>query len=300
MRFFILLAGCAWIGGCCHCPSGGVGDNEFRLNPPTQPMSAVVAAINSNNQKILSLWAKLNYQVTINDRGQIHSVTSDDGILLYLRPSNFRLVGNQALVGRIFDLGTNDREFWMEVLPGTNRLWWGTYADLARIDPARLPIPIRPDLVMEVLGIATFNPDFTASPVPTMRYDNAADAYVFVFNVKAPNQWLAQKEIWYDRKTIRPRRVILYDANGRPVLRAKLSIDMKVQVPDQDPGQWPLVAGDFKLFFPDSASHMEFTFTDVRLYRRIGPQVVPNPGTFELPDVRNTQIQVIQIGGGGG
>lgn len=300
MRFFIVLTGCALVGGCCHCPGDGVALNQFRLNPPTQPMSAVVAAINANNQKIPSLWAKLNYQVTINDRGQIHSVTSDDGILLYLRPSDFRLVGNQALVGRVFDLGTNDREFWMEVVPGTNRLWWGMYADLARIDPGRLPIPIRPDLVMEVLGVATFNPDLTVPPVPTMRYDNVTDTYVFLFNAKAPNQWLAQKEIWYDRKTVRPRQVILYDADGRPVLRAKLSYDMRVEVPDRVPEQWPLVAGDFKLFFPDSGSHMEFTFTDVRLYKRIGAQTVPNPGTFELPDVRNTQIQVIQIGGGGG
>lgn len=300
-RLVIAVLGSAFfVGGCCNCPRGGAASDEFRLNPPTQPMSAVVAAINANNEKIPSLWAKLNYQVTINDRGQVHTVTSDDGIMLYRRPAEFRLVGNQALVGRIFDLGTNEREFWLEVVPGTNRLWWGTYADLARLNPEHLPIPIRPDQVMEVLGVATINADFNALPVPTMRYNNAADAYVFAFNVKAPDQWLVQKEIWYDRKTIRPRRVILYDGRARPVLQASLSHDMKVQVPDEDPAQWPLVAGDFKLFFPDSGSRMEFTLTDVRLYKQIGPQKVPNPGSFELPDVQNTDVRAIQIAGGGG
>jgi hypothetical protein len=263
-------------------------------------MTAVVNAINANNQKIPMLWATLNYSATINDRGQVHSVSSDDGVLMYRRPDGFRLVGKKEFVGTVFDIGSNARDYWLEVVPGTNRLWFGTYADLARLKSEQLPIPIRPDLVTEVLAVGTIDTDFNALPVPTMRYDNAADAYVFVFNIKAPDRWLAQKEIWYDRATLRPRRVLLYDADGRPVLRAALSMDKRVEVGGGAPGDWPLVPGDYKLFFPDSGSRMEFSLKDVRLERKIGRIVLPNAASFKVPDVSGTDVRAIQIGGGGG
>lgn len=263
-------------------------------------MESVVSAINGNNARIPSLWAALSYSAAINDHGHVHSASSDSGTLLYMRPSQFRLVGNKEFVGRIFDIGTNATEFWLEVVPGTNTMWYGVYADLARVDPNQLPIPIRPDLVMEVLGVGTINPNFNALPAPTMRYNNADDAYIFVFNVKAPDRWLVQKEIWYDRRTLRPRRVILYDSDGRPVLQAALSLDQKVEVPDQPRQNWPVVAGDYKLFFPDSGSRMEFTLRDVRLYKQQRRVRIPNPASFDLPDVQGTDVRAIRIGGQSG
>ena len=274
---------------------------QDRINPPgLLAMTAVVNAINANNQKIPTLWATLNYSATIHDGKEIHSVSSDDGVLMYRRPSGFLLVGKKEFVGTVFDIGSNDREYWLEVVPGVNRLWFGAYADLATVDTGRLPIPIRPDLVMEVLGVGTINADFNALPVPTMRYDNAADAYVFVFNVKAPDRWLAQKEIWYNRATLRPRRVILYDANGRPVLKAGLSLDKPVDTGTGTPKDWPLVPGDYKLFFPDTGSRMEFSLKDVRLNKKVGRVVLPNAATFRVPHVKVTDVREIQIGGGGG
>jgi hypothetical protein len=261
-------------------------------------MAQVVSAINANNEKIPTLWATLNYSVTINDKGSVHSVSSDDGVLLYSHPGSFRLVGKKEFVGNVFDIGSNDQQYWLEVIPGTNAMWWGTYADLARVNSADLPIPIRPDLVMEVLGVGTINTDFNVPPVPAMRYDGVADAYVFVFNIKAPDRWLAEKEVWYDRVSLRPRRVILYDANGRPVLVADLSLTLQKRVPIPDEtntNNWPLVPGDYKLFFPDSGSRMEFSLKDVRLNKG----KIPNATSFQIPDVSGTDVRAIQIGGGG-
>jgi hypothetical protein len=300
-RTLILLIAWSLLAGCTQHkqPQGAVDEN--RLNPPNLlTLSQLVATINANNDRIPTLWATLNYNATINDHGQVHSVTSDDGILLYQRPNNFRLVGKQALVGTVFDIGTNDRQYWLEAVPGTNRLWWGSYADLVRLNPEQLPIPIRPDLVMEVLGVNSINPDFNALPAPTLRYDNGRDAYVLVFNAKAPDRWIALKEVWYDRTTLRPKRVILYDANGRPVLKAELSHDTRVQMPDEPTANWPVVPGDYKLFFPDSGSRMEFTLRDVRPNVKRGRVTIPNAASFQVPDVSGTDIRSIQIGGGGG
>ena len=286
--------------GCCPCPKTGEVTTR-RLNPPTESMAAVVAAINSNNQKVPTLWARLNYSADINDNGRMHSVSSSDGILLYRTPTDMRLVGKKEFVGTVFDLGSSARQYWLEVVPGTNRMWWGTYADLAKLNPERLPIPIQPNLVLEVLGIGTINTDFNALPAPTMVYNNAADAYVFVFNARAPfgDRWLAVKEVWYDRRSKRPRRIFLYDVNGRPVLQADLSMDVRVQVPDAPQNTWPIVPGDYKLFFPDSGSKMEFTVTEALLYKVQGRRHIPDDASFKLPDVEGTDVQAVQIGAGG-
>jgi hypothetical protein len=288
---FLALPGC--------CPQIQPTPAE-KLNPPNLlTLAQLASTINANNQRIPSLWSTLNYSATIIDNGVSHSVSSDDGVLLYQRPSMFRLVGKKEFVGTVFDIGSNGTEYWLDVVPGTNTLWWGKYADLARFSTSRLPIPIRPDLVMEVLGVSTIDMNFNALPVPTLRYDNVADAYVLVFNIKAPDRWLAEKEVWYDRQTLRPRRVILYDPNGRPVLKAELSSDKQVAVEDQPQSDWPSVAGDYKLFFPDSGSRMEFSLKDVRRSKSLGRVTIPNDGSFQLPDVQGTDIKSIQIGGGG-
>jgi outer membrane lipoprotein-sorting protein len=297
----IVLTGCVFLAGCCNCGKQTTASTENRLNPPgLLTMTAVVDAINSNNARIPTLYATLNYSATIRDGNQVHSVSSDEGYVWYRRPDDFRLVGKMAAVGTVFDIGSNSERYWLEVIPGTNRLWFGTYADLARLQSDQLPIPIRPDLVTQVLAVATINPDFNALPAPTMRYDGAADAYVLVFIVHAPDRWLAQKEIWYDRATLRPRRVILYDLDGRPVLRATLSLDKRVRSPEGKPADWPLVPGDYKLFFPDSGSRMEFSLNDVSLEHKVGRVVFPNARTFQMPDVKGTDVRPIQIGGGGG
>lgn len=299
-RLAIALIVClSCVPGCAPQKTAPV-PNENRLNPPgLMTMEQVVHAINGNNDRIPSLWSTLNYSATIHDNGQVHSVSSDDGVLMYSRPAGFRLVGKKEFVGTVFDIGSNSREYWLQVVPGTNRMWWGKYADLANFNSDRLPIPIRPDLVMEVLPVAPINPNFNEQPVPTMRYDNGADQYVFDFNIKAPDRWLAEKEVAYDRATLRPRRVTLYDANGRPVLKASLSMDVRVQMPSGSSDDWPVMPGDYKLFFPDSGSTMEFSLKDVRLQRRAGRVVLPNPASFRLPDVAGTDVRAIQIGGGG-
>ncbi|HSZ54788.1 MAG TPA: hypothetical protein VK797_03960 [Tepidisphaeraceae bacterium] len=284
--------------GCTTCPKGAA-ETPFKPNPPALlPMVAVVNAINANNLRIPTLWASLNYSATIMDNGKAHSVTSDDGILLYSHPRDFRLIGKKEFVGTVFDMGANENEFWLEVVPGVNQLWWGRFKDLEKTGPAKLPVD--PEAVGEVLSVNTVDSDFLHQPVPVMQYDGAADCYVFQFNYQAPDRWFAQKQMWYERATLRPRRVVLYDASGKPVLDARLSHDVHVQVPNEPAAGGPLIAGDFRLFFPDSQSRMEFTLKDVQIFKDMGNgRHIPNPGNFKVPDVSGTDVRAIQIGADG-
>jgi hypothetical protein len=292
LRIVLASAICmALVAGCCPPPPP---DKEHALNPPALlPTAAVIAQINANNQKLPTLWASLNYSVTmIDDQGKPHSVTSDDGTLLFAQPVFFRLNGSKEFVGTVFDIGANDSEFWCEVVPGLNILYRGSFAELQQMGPnTKLPIPIRPELIRDVLGIGIIGPNLLATPAPIMRFDPASDSYVILFASQTTDHWVSQKQIWYDRKTIRPRRVVVYAEEGRPVLDAELAHDLRVSVPNVPPDSWPMVVADYRLFFPDNGSHMEFSLKDVMLFKE-GRHGVPIPSrsNFDVPDVSGTDI----------
>jgi len=279
------------IGGCCPKSPAVEDRNAFHVNPPLRPMADVVNAINANNRKIPTLWATLNYAATVKEKGQVHNVVSDDGTLLYTHPDQFRLVGKKEFVGTVFDMGANGKEFWVELLPGANVMYTGTFTGAAHSAGAKLAIPLRPDLVAEVLGVGTFNDNLLKQPVPVMRFDAVTDSYVFLFALQSEYHWFAQKEIWYDRTTLRPRRVVFYDFEGIPKLDARLSSDKRVQDPDRPQAEWPLIAGDYKLFDPVTGNHMEITLKDIRLYKQGNRNTrFPNPASFDRPEPGDVRV----------
>jgi hypothetical protein len=86
--------------------------------------------------------------------------------------------------------------------------------------------------------------------------------------------------------TFRPKRVLLFDANGfgRVVLKADLSDPIPVSVPDQPREQWPIIAGTYRLFFPDSGSTLLFQLDQATLSKRADPHFppAPNDGNFKF------------------
>lgn len=254
-------------------------------NGPTDPMATVVADINQNSGKIPSLYATLDYQANIVDpkTRRVTSV-SGDGSLLFRRPQSLLLRGNKDLVGEVFAIGSNDAEFWLKIGGDVDTTWWGHYANLGK--PGCEPMPIRPDLILEILGIGLFNTDFLQQPVPVMRFDNDEDVYRFDWNVRGINRWMTLKEISYDRATHVPREVRLYDPDGRAILTAKLSDAVPLPVPGLDKSQWPLIAGKYDLLFPDTGSSISFHFSEDYATQHKG---YPKPTSFRRPqpDTKN-------------
>jgi hypothetical protein len=139
--------------------------------------------------------------------------------------------------------------------------------------------------------------NFTQLPAPVMRFNNDADAYMFIWNGKLPDRWVAVKEVWYDRRTLLPRLVLLFDENGRIVLRAYLSNPRRVKVENLPEDQWPMVATEYRLYFPDSGSTLSLHLTDVALH---GPHNVPNDRSFRFDPERTGTSKVIQLDEGCG
>jgi hypothetical protein len=212
------------------------------------------------------------------------------GSLLYRTPRDVKLNGSADVVGNVLEIGSNRDNYWLIARkPGPDQAWWGRYKYLG--SSCSKPIPVSPALVLEVLGVSTINEDFNALPVPVMRFNNDSDAYMMIWNTKLPDRWVATKEIWYDRATKRPTKVFLFDPNGRIILSARLDKHKPVEVPDLPKDQWPTVATDYRLNFPDNGSYMHLVLDEVQLKRK----GVPNDLTFRFSPDKLDVPTVIQL-----
>ena len=252
----------------CSCAHNNVATNKpHPYLGPTQPMADVVDAINQNNRKLPTLWASIASNgleaSIVDDHGKRHNEVLG-GTVLYRAPQEVLLVGRHDVAGVVVLLGSNKENYWLIAKdPGPDTAWWGRYKYLGK--ECAQPIPIRPDLVMEVLGVGAINTNFNEMPVPVMRFNNDADAYMFVWHRHLPDRWYAVKEVWYDRQTKLPKLVLLFDADGRVLLRAYLAQHRTVQLENTPKEQWPRVATDYRLYFPDSGSKLHIRLDDVRL-----------------------------------
>jgi hypothetical protein len=280
----VLLAGCR---------SGSMAPTPKAYFGPTEPMADVVKAINANNSQIPTLWADPYFEATIVDeKGHSHTVNGD-AILVYQSPRQLRLKATKA-VKTVFDIGSDGESYWMTV-PQEEKMWWGHLKNAGK--PCAQNLEVRPDLFVEVLGISEINSDFLAEPAPTMRFNNDSDVYMFVWNYRGADRWIAQKEIWYDRKTKLPEKVLLFDANGRIVLRANLMNHRQIELENVPQNQRPLIATEYKLFFPESGSTMHFWLYEKHTEHTIALEHngAPNRLSFKIPLQAPGVDQVIQL-----
>lgn len=290
----VVMVGLA-VAGCC-------GPNHAATRAPymgpTESLAELIRDINANNSRIPTLVAHHYYEAHIVDeKGRHHDVTGD-GALLYLAPLDMRLRANAVAAGPVFDLGSNKSQFWMLAGPQAgDTLWWGRYDDLTRLDPDRLGIPIRPDMVLDVLSISTANTDLTQLPAPVLRVDADNSRYVLTWVTRVADRWVALREVWYDLPSKRPQVVLLYDLKGRVVLRGELDKFRQVVVPGMPQADWPWMPGNYKLTFPDTGSTLVFTLDQAELTNVENGVRRPNPKSFRMPNPENPGVgHVIQIG----
>ena len=286
-RFPILfsVAACVFliIGGCRSEPI------NRSYHGPTSRMYEVVTAVNGNNGGIQTIWTDHTFKAWIHDdKGKSHYVDGD-GVLLYRKqtdkPDELLLQGEAPIVGKIFEIGSSSgpqAQYWVAVVPEIGTEWWGYYKNLGK--PCVRSLPIHPDLVVEVLGVNQIDENFLRPPVPAMRFNNDADVYMFTFSVQTPTRWVIQKEVWYSRKMLLPVKVLLFDENGRVLLRADLSEHEPI-----DGGDGRKIATQYKLFFPENKDRLEFSLKSPKLTRK----GLPRAGTIQrrpIGDVREIRI----------
>jgi len=247
---------------------------------PTESLSAVAAKINQNAKAIPTLYAKHYIEANIKDpeTGKTHFVNAS-GDLFVRKPRELYLRAKKDPVP-VFELGSTDDRYWLTVFIDPATHWWGYHKNADDPRTAKR-IPIRPDLLGEVLGIGAVGESLLELPAPTMRFNNDLDVYMLTWHDEAGDHWIAKKEIWYDRATMWPRKVLLFDINGRVIVRANLAKHERVAVKGEPEDSWPWIATDFDLFFPDTQSSMKIQLSDAALTTSNGN---PKAGTIRFPE----------------
>src|SRR5690606_37467436 len=67
---------------------------------PTESMAEVVQQINQNNRSIPTLWSRHDFEADIVDEDGRNHFVNGDGLLLYRKPHELRLIGEKPIVGQ--------------------------------------------------------------------------------------------------------------------------------------------------------------------------------------------------------
>lgn len=275
VRTLTSLAGCILMAAAgCRAPQQPKPAGYFG---PTDPLDVVATRVNAQIANLPTLRAAGDFEANIVEDGRTHFVNGEI-TLLYARPDKLRMIGRKDVAGRIFEIGTNGQRYWLIVRADTDTMWWGDYANVASTSSAAMPI--RPDLLLEVMGVSTISPNFLSEPYPVMRFNNDYDTYMITWHTRRPDRVVAQKEVWYDRQTMLPTLVLLFNDDGRVVLTAKLSRHAPVEVKALPREQWPMVARSYRLMFPDTGTKLSFTLNDVQLQKGGAPR----ESSFSFPE----------------
>ncbi len=247
-------------------------------------MSELISRVNANNRRLDSLWASGYFEAVAkrspDDRGTVINGTLN---VQHLKPNSLRLKGEKDIFNDVLDLGTDGENIWLRV-PSEGVIYTGTDG---RLDPRKTSgLPIRPDLILQVLGVNLLPTDLTAFPAPTLRINPDGRVHMVAFiepAVLGEQRLKVSREVWYDVPSDPdqppvPQKVILSDDAGLPVLVATL---LRHEPVGGDGG--PLVATRYLLYFPQTKGKMRIDL-DKLLFSvdaRRGPDI-PNVRSFRF------------------
>jgi len=272
---------------------GGCGTRRIELDTgPTLTLTELVRKVNENNQALPTLFARHSIQADVYDpqRKKLRFISAD-GDLYVRKPHEMLIRGDKDIAGRIFEMGTDTERYWFTVYQNEDTEWWGWNRNAGK--PCAREMPIQPELVGEVLGIGNINANLLQPPVPTLRFNPELRVYMLVWSAPLADRWYAQKEVWYDRRTLLPLKVLLFDQNGRIVLVANLTQHQPVKIPDVPEDKRPKIASHYDLFFPENKSRMIIQLSDMALTSKAGQ---PKEGVIRFrEDPKIRPERVIQI-----
>ncbi len=215
----------ARVGAVLSCLPVLIGCNGHRNGPielgPVLPMESAIALANASTAGLpagLQALGSARGHVTVDSHEKRHF--DCDANLLVIPPRHLRL-DLQTLGQTQVLFGSNDQVYWLHVVPQVDTYWWGRYSQIELTDIAN--IPIRPDMIVEALGIAGLPTDTIGSEGPFQRVEGEHQQLLFV-TYDAEGQGRLYKEYWLSRRGSRQiEQIVFRDDYGREQMRSKLS-----------------------------------------------------------------------------
>jgi len=188
-------------------PAGGAGDAVL-------PPGELIARHNAWADHIQHLWARADLRLNApadeqGSRREQHDLT---GHLFLAKPERL-FVHGQVLGKDVFTVGMNAERFWLWIRPKVNTVWTGR-----RGGEGERRFILSPADLMVALGLfrIDLDPAVDAECVAQRRHTVLTECWPDT-TVRMP-----RRRVWFDRATLRPVRVDLFDEAGHRLLLAEL------------------------------------------------------------------------------
>ena len=190
----------------------------------------LVQEVNGQNSRVQSLKATVTFQVSVGGekKGKVTDYSSFSGYILLRAPEMLRVLGLLPVVHtQAFDLASDGREFTL-VVPHNNKAYTGLNAVEK---PATNPIEnLRPQIFFDTMILRAIAPDdlVTVTNDTKNRIDPkthqlvARPEYELTVVRRKPNsqELIPERRIHFDRTTLQPSGVDIYDNTGAIQTRA--------------------------------------------------------------------------------
>jgi hypothetical protein len=174
----------------------------------------VLAAHNAWADSIQHVWSRAGLMIDMpNPQKQGERGRYDmDGHLFLRKPEDLYLHG-QVMGQEVFAMGMNAERFWLWVRPKVNKVWTGR-----RGGQGERQFVLAAEDLMSALGMFRI----ALGPNDLATFDVMPAQYVLTQQRDFAGRRVPWRRIWFDRRSLRPVRVDLYDEDGRSLLMAEL------------------------------------------------------------------------------
>lgn len=237
-----------------------VGCDQQRVEGDVPAFSELRDRYNERTQQIEQMWARSTVELRWRDERDRRQFEQGDGHLVFRKPSDFALSLGKA--GRtMYWVGGDAERFWFFDLnppsgePRTATL--GHHDDVARSGAEGIPVPVRPDQLVHLLGVAEM-PEPAAGHVPRISREDGMDVVILAADADGQAWWRYE----LDAATHQPQRIVLLDAAEEVVVRSELSRYHSLRRDGEPPGAWPLIPTRIEITAPQAEDTRLTLFLD--------------------------------------
>jgi len=236
--FLLMLTICLALAVGCHAGSRQAtlaSDQEipFTGKWPAGQAPTYDALATRHNQRLANIKqfsAQSQIELIYHDaKGKRHYEQADQCRVMLVRPRKMALLVRKFGVGDLFLAGSNDERYWLFDLTDSKRrlLYLGQH-DVPHASAAarRLPIPVQPQDLPRLMGLAELDPQATGSVA----------AVKGGYLITSPD---AQWRMVLDPETWLPVRVELLDADHQVYMTSLLARPAQVELFERSPIAWP-------------------------------------------------------------
>jgi len=269
-----------WLAGCLpEAPP---------LAPPPAPLAEVVARVNANNQRVEGVYgAHCALAGVLSDENGRARRVDMQGPLRYGKPRQFYLdlKAFGGLAGGA-TIGSNAERYWVAIDGGElDNFVWGKYEHLD--EPDVREFPLRPDLLMEALGVNPLPAARGGLLEPVRRSSSDYDELIYL-RFTEDGRLVIDREYYLDRRPpFLIRRIVMRDAVGAEAMEARLNDYKRIG------GDGPLTAKTIQLSWPAQQARLELKLWARRLMKWDPPRrakVFAFPGEMMASRERVTQV----------